>query len=139
MRQGRMPSRDTPRSSGPTQTCSTLWYRTCRRPPSLTWPRGWQRRDSAAWRAQKHFTREEVAMVAQDRRFGVRVRAEVLVALLRIALGVIFVVGGIKLALLGDTAALAASYSDLAKGWIAPVFQEQITQRLGLSVGGFLR
>jgi uncharacterized membrane protein YphA (DoxX/SURF4 family) len=62
-----------------------------------------------------------------------------LVALLRIALGVIFVVGGIKLAFLGDTAALAASYSDPAKGWIAPVFQDQITQRLGLSVGGFLR
>jgi uncharacterized membrane protein YphA (DoxX/SURF4 family) len=62
-----------------------------------------------------------------------------LVALLRIAVGGIFVVGGIKRALLGDTAALAASYSDPAQGWIAPVFQDQITQRLGLSVGGFLR
>jgi uncharacterized membrane protein YphA (DoxX/SURF4 family) len=52
---------------------------------------------------------------------------------------VIFVVGGIKLAFLGDTTALVASYTDPAKGWIAPVFQEQITQRLGLSVGVFLR
>jgi uncharacterized membrane protein YphA (DoxX/SURF4 family) len=78
-------------------------------------------------------------MVAHDTCFGVRVRAEVLVALLRIALGVIFVVGGIKLAFLGDTAALVASYIDPAKGWIAPVFQDQITQRLGLSVGVFLR
>lgn len=45
-----------------------------------------------------------------------QVRADVLMALLRMTLGVIFVVGGIKLAFLGDTTALVASYTDPAKG-----------------------
>lgn len=66
-------------------------------------------------------------------------KATVLHAVLRIALGTVFIIGGIKLAFLGDTAALAASYLDPAKGWIAPVFADKITQLLGLNVGVFLR
>lgn len=78
-------------------------------------------------------------MATPQKGFGFNIQADYLVAILRIALGAVFVIGGIKLAFLGETAALAASYIDPAKGWIAPVFEEKITHTLGLSVGVFLR
>ena len=65
--------------------------------------------------------------------------ADVLMALLRITLGIVFVIGGIKLAFLGETSALVASYTNPVKGWMSPVFADKITQTLGVSVGVFLR
>ena len=62
-----------------------------------------------------------------------------LFAILRIVLGVIFILGGIKLAFPADPGALAASYIDPAKGWIAPVFAERITGTLGISISLFLK
>ena len=62
-----------------------------------------------------------------------------LMLILRAALGVIFVMGGVKLAFPSDAQALAASYVDPAAGWISPFFQQQITDRLGLGVASFLR
>jgi uncharacterized membrane protein YphA (DoxX/SURF4 family) len=78
-------------------------------------------------------------MQAHSRGFAQYVNAGVLVALLRITLGVIFIIGGIKLAFLGDTNALVASYTNPAKGWMSQVFADKITQTLGVGVGTFLR
>ena len=78
-------------------------------------------------------------MQAHSRGFAQHVNADVLVALLRITLGVIFIIGGIKLAFLGDTNALVASYTNPAKGWMSQVFADKITQTLGVGVGTFLR
>lgn len=58
---------------------------------------------------------------------------------LRAALGITLVLGGIKLAFPPDAAALAASYVDPESGWIAPYFVEQIENRLGVDVATFLR
>ncbi|ETX04835.1 MAG: hypothetical protein ETSY2_26480 [Candidatus Entotheonella gemina] len=71
--------------------------------------------------------------------FGLNVNADVCMTWLRVALGVIFIIGGIKLAFLGDTSALAASYTNPEKGWLSPVFADKITQILGIGVGPFLR
>jgi uncharacterized membrane protein YphA (DoxX/SURF4 family) len=78
-------------------------------------------------------------MQSQTRRFGWHVNADVLMTLLRVALGAVFIIGGIKLAFLGDTSALAASYTNPQQGWIAPIFADKITQTLGVGVGPFLR
>ena len=75
----------------------------------------------------------------QGRGFGLQVNADVLMMLLRVTLGVIFIIGGIKLAFLGETSALVASYINPAKGWISAVFADKITQTLGVSLGAFLR
>ncbi len=62
-----------------------------------------------------------------------------LMLILRVALGAVFVMGGVKLAFPSDAQALAASYVDPATGWISPFFHQQITDRLGISVASFLR
>ncbi len=62
-----------------------------------------------------------------------------LMFILRVALGAIFVMGGLKLAFPSDAQALATSYVDPASGWISPFFHQQITDRLGLDVVSFLR
>ncbi len=76
---------------------------------------------------------------ASKRGFGLHVDADFCVALLRVALGIIFIIGGIKLAFLGETSALVASYTNPDKGWLSPVFADKITQILGIGVGSFLR
>ncbi len=58
--------------------------------------------------------------------------------ILRIALGVIFITGGYKLAFAPDRVALAASYTNPAKGWISPYFVDAITNGLGFEIGAFL-
>ena len=78
-------------------------------------------------------------MQANKRGFGFTVNAEFCLAILRIALGIVFVIGGIKLAFLGETSALVASYTNPDKGWMSAVFADKITQTLGVSVGTFLR
>ncbi len=78
-------------------------------------------------------------MQASKRGFGLNVNPEVCMSLLRIALGIIFIIGGIKLAFLGETSALVASYTNPDKGWMSPVFADKITQILGVGVGTFLR
>ncbi len=78
-------------------------------------------------------------MELQRNGFGLKVNADILMTLLRVTLGVIFVIGGIKLAFLGETEALVASYTNPAKGWISPVMADKITQTLGIDVGFFLR
>jgi uncharacterized membrane protein YphA (DoxX/SURF4 family) len=78
-------------------------------------------------------------MQARKRGFGVHVNAEICMTGLRVALGIIFIIGGIKLAFLGDTSALATSYTHPETGWLSPVFADKITQLLGIGVGPFLR
>ena len=62
-----------------------------------------------------------------------------LLAFLRISLGAIFVIGGLKLAFPPDPAALVVSFVDPAKGFISPFFVGWITETLGLQIGAFLR
>ncbi len=57
---------------------------------------------------------------------------------LRIVLGVIFVIVGIKIAFPPDPEALAATFVNPANGWISPFFAEQITGTLGIPVSEFL-
>lgn len=78
-------------------------------------------------------------MQTSKRGFGLQVNADLCMALLRVALGVIFIIGGIKLAFLGETSALVASYTNPDKGWLSPVFADKITQMLGVGIGPFLR
>ena len=59
--------------------------------------------------------------------------------ILRIALGVIFVTGGFKLAFHADPAALVASYSDPDKGWISPIIVDVIQNTLRVELGAFLQ
>jgi uncharacterized membrane protein YphA (DoxX/SURF4 family) len=71
-----------------------------------------------------------------------RIRAlsdDSLALILRICLGVIFLVGGIKLAFPADPQALSASYTDPSTGWISPFFSDLITTRAGLEVSRFLQ
>jgi uncharacterized membrane protein YphA (DoxX/SURF4 family) len=56
----------------------------------------------------------------------------------RVTLGLILIIGGIKIAFPPDPARLAAAYIDPAKGWISPLFADQITGRLGLEIATFL-
>lgn len=76
-------------------------------------------------------------------RFWSRVHPDHLLAILRIALGVVFVIGGFKLVLtpwigVPDAQALVAQYTDPATGYISPLFATKITETLGLSIGTFL-
>ncbi|PON15343.1 hypothetical protein C2W62_24310 [Candidatus Entotheonella serta] len=71
--------------------------------------------------------------------FGLNVNGDICMTWLRVALGIIFIIGGIKLAFLGETSALAANYTNPEKGWLSPVFADKITQITGIGVGPFLR
>ena len=68
-----------------------------------------------------------------------RWRLDHLLTILRVVLGVIFILGGIKIAFPADPEVFAAGYVDPATGWIAPVFAERITETLGISVSLFLK
>lgn len=60
--------------------------------------------------------------------------------LLRVALGVVFVLGGVRIGFPAEgREELAASYVDPQSGWISPFFVEQITGWLGMSVETFLQ
>ena len=59
--------------------------------------------------------------------------------ILRVVLGLIFIIGGFKLAFHADPAALAASYTNPASGWISPVFVELINNTLRMEVSLFLQ
>ena len=78
-------------------------------------------------------------MQAQQRGFGLNVNADLWMTVLRVALGVVFIIGGIKLAFLGETNALVTSYLDPNKGWLSQVFADKITQLLSVEVGTVLR
>jgi uncharacterized membrane protein YphA (DoxX/SURF4 family) len=58
--------------------------------------------------------------------------------ILRVCVGIVFVIGGVKLVLPSDAQALAASYVDPSTGWISPYFAELITVRLGIEMSRFL-
>lgn len=82
-------------------------------------------------------------MTRYDLPLAQKLESDHLVTTLRIALGVIFVVGGLKLALptlfgIPDSGALAQSYVDPANGWISPFFAEKLERGLGMSIGKFL-
>lgn len=63
-----------------------------------------------------------------------------MLTLLRAALGVVFVLGGIRIGFPAEgREELAASYVDPESGWISPFFADQITERLGMSVESFLQ
>lgn len=63
-----------------------------------------------------------------------------LAAFLRVALGVVFVLGGVRIGFPAEgREELAASYVDPQSGWISPFFVEQITGRLGVSVESLLQ
>lgn len=71
------------------------------------------------------------------------VRFEVFMTALRVALGVIFFVGGLKLAmpwLFGvlNHEVLAQGYVDPAKGWISPFFAQKIAELLAMPISRFL-
>lgn len=64
--------------------------------------------------------------------------------ILRVALGVVFLTGGAKLAMpalfgVADIETLANMYVDPTKGWIAPYFAHRITAGFGLEIGTFLQ
>lgn len=58
--------------------------------------------------------------------------------ILRVCVGLVFVIGGVKLAFPPDAQALAASYVDPSTGWISPYFVDLITVRLGIEMSRFL-
>jgi uncharacterized membrane protein YphA (DoxX/SURF4 family) len=58
--------------------------------------------------------------------------------LLRLVLGFVFFISGYKIAFPADAAALAASYADPEKGWIAPYFVEWINNTVGIDVATYL-
>ncbi len=62
-----------------------------------------------------------------------------LFTLLRIALGLIFIIGGIKIGFPDDPLTLAASYTNPADGLISPLFAEKIISTCGISISLFLR
>lgn len=83
-------------------------------------------------------------VIGKRARLWSRVQPEHVLAILRIALGVIFVIGGLKLVVpslfnVADTDALAAQFTDPATGYISPLFATKITDTLGLSIGAFLQ
>lgn len=81
--------------------------------------------------------------VLQSARLRKVLNPDSLMTLLRSVLGLIFVIGGLKLVaptLFGilDHQALAKSFTDPAKGWISPFFVQQITDVLGIPISTFL-
>jgi len=82
-------------------------------------------------------------MTLQGTRFWQCLRSDRLLALLRVALGVIFVIGGLKLVLptlfgIPGHEALATSFTDPTKGWISPFFAEKVTEVLGIRISMLL-
>jgi uncharacterized membrane protein YphA (DoxX/SURF4 family) len=70
-------------------------------------------------------------------------KSEFMLSLVRISLGIIFVVGGLKLALptlfgVPGHEVLAQGYIDPQKGWISPFFAQKITDVLGVPISSFL-
>lgn len=61
------------------------------------------------------------------------------IAIARISLGIVLLVGGWKLAFPADPRGLVQSYVDPGAGWIAPFFVEWIEAYLRLDLFGFLR
>ena len=64
-------------------------------------------------------------MLIQDARFWKGLRPDYLFAVLRIGLGLVFIIGGWKLVFptsfgIPDHEVLAASFTDPQKGWISP-------------------
>ncbi|NIO06986.1 MAG: hypothetical protein GTO40_02945 [Deltaproteobacteria bacterium] len=79
-----------------------------------------------------------------DARFWKGMQSDHLITILRAALGVIFFIGGSKLAFptlfgVAGHEALAQGYINPAKGWISPFFAEKITDILGISIASFLQ
>ncbi len=77
-------------------------------------------------------------MNTQRRLFPNIVDPDIYPTILRVALGLVFVFGGIRIGFPEDRAELAVMYTDPATGWIHPFFTEQMTDRLGVSVESFL-
>jgi len=70
--------------------------------------------------------------------FPRRAGPEHALALLRVALGIVLIVGGVKLAFAPDPAALAAAYADPASGWVAPAVATQL-DAWGVALGSLLQ
>jgi uncharacterized membrane protein YphA (DoxX/SURF4 family) len=68
-----------------------------------------------------------------------RLSTDSLALVLRVCVGIVFIIGGIKLAFPSNPAALAAAYVDPSAGWISPYFADLITAQLGLEVSRFLQ
>lgn len=66
-------------------------------------------------------------------------RSDALLSVLRVALGLLFVTGGLKLAFSGDPIGLAADFTDPVDGFISPVYAAVITDTFGAPVEQFLR
>ncbi len=62
-----------------------------------------------------------------------------LFSFLRIALGLVFVIGGIKIGFPTDPEALAVAYTNSESGFISPFFAEWIRMSLGISISLFLK
>ncbi len=62
-----------------------------------------------------------------------------LFSFLRIALGLVFIIGGIKIGFPTDPEALAADYTHPESGFISPFFAEWIRTSLGISISLFLK
>jgi len=82
-------------------------------------------------------------MKLQGARFWKGLQSDHLVTILRMALGVIFVIGGLKLVLptlfgIPDHEALAAKFTDPVGGWISPFFAQKVTEMLGVRISLFL-
>jgi uncharacterized membrane protein YphA (DoxX/SURF4 family) len=67
------------------------------------------------------------------------IKPDHVLAILRVALGLVLIIGGIKLAFPVDAMALAQSYVNPATGWISPFYQQLITEHLNLEIIEFLR
>lgn len=83
-------------------------------------------------------------MAKYDFHLSQKLGSDHFVSILRVTLGVIFVIGGLKLAIptlfgIADVESLAQSYIDPTRGWISPLFAQRITQGLGISIGTFLQ
>jgi uncharacterized membrane protein YphA (DoxX/SURF4 family) len=75
-----------------------------------------------------------------DTRTGMpRLSSDSVALVFRICVGIVFVIGGIKLVFPSDPEALAASYVDPSTGWISPYFADLITTQLGFQVSLFLQ
>lgn len=81
----------------------------------------------------------EMAKAENGQHRMVYVQSPRLVTPLRVALGLVFLIGGTKLAFPADATALAASYTNPETGWISPIFAAWITDTLGISIAGWLR
>lgn len=68
-----------------------------------------------------------------------RLSSDSMALVLRICVGIVFIIGGIKLVFPSDPQALAARYVDPSTGWISPYFADLITAQLGIQVSWFLQ